>query len=367
VLNVTALTESAADLVITRYYFAALSKTGANRVAMDREGVVQWLVGDHLGTTSVVLNANGTVHSEARHYPYGEERWSSGTLPTDYRFTGQRQDSRLGLYHMGARHYDSALGRWISADTLVPDLKNPQSFNRLAYALGNPHGYVDPSGRLPWKVNYWAWKASLDAVSAVGLAHGRDDIKQNAGFITSFAREEHQLIVAASIAHQGSDILERPFGTNGIERAFRLFKPNMSVGIAQLRPSEVEFYSPQTIGHDLQDPRIGVYVMADKIEFLDQYIQQSAGETGRNISQTDRFMLISIAQNGGNVDAARRPIDYFFEGSGHGWRPMFLQNQDWQDTLRLVVLQIEWLLTQGYELPEGVNFEEMKKTAFTDY
>ena len=40
--------------------------------------------------------------------PYGEERWSSGTLPTDYRFTGQRQDSGLRLYHMGARFYDSS-------------------------------------------------------------------------------------------------------------------------------------------------------------------------------------------------------------------------------------------------------------------
>jgi hypothetical protein len=36
VLNATALTESAADPVVTKYYFLVLSKTGANRVAMDR-------------------------------------------------------------------------------------------------------------------------------------------------------------------------------------------------------------------------------------------------------------------------------------------------------------------------------------------
>jgi hypothetical protein len=55
-----------------------------------------------LDTTSLILNAGGTVHGEARHYPYGEERWRSGTLPTDYRFTGQRSDSSIKLYHMGA-------------------------------------------------------------------------------------------------------------------------------------------------------------------------------------------------------------------------------------------------------------------------
>jgi RHS repeat-associated protein len=135
--------------VVTKYYFLALSKTGGSRVAMDRDGVVQYLVGDHLGTTSLVLNANGTVHSEARHYPYGEERWSSGTLPTDYRFTGQRSDSGLGLIHMGARFYDAALGRWLSADTLVPEPGSPQSLNRYMFVLGNPLRYSDPTGHLP--------------------------------------------------------------------------------------------------------------------------------------------------------------------------------------------------------------------------
>ena len=46
VLNVTALTESGEDPVVTKYYFHALSKTGASRVAMDRDGVVQYLMGD---------------------------------------------------------------------------------------------------------------------------------------------------------------------------------------------------------------------------------------------------------------------------------------------------------------------------------
>ena len=69
----------------------------------------QYVAGDHLGTTSLVLNANGTVHSEARHYPDGQERWRSGTLPTDYRFTGQRYDSYIQLTRMGARWYDGAM------------------------------------------------------------------------------------------------------------------------------------------------------------------------------------------------------------------------------------------------------------------
>jgi hypothetical protein len=47
---------------------------------------------------------------------------------------------------MGARWYDAQLGRWISADTIVPDSANPQSFNRFTYVLGNPLRYTDPTG-----------------------------------------------------------------------------------------------------------------------------------------------------------------------------------------------------------------------------
>jgi hypothetical protein len=52
---------------------------------------------------------------------------------------------------MGARWYDAYLNRWISADTIVPDPANPQSFNRYAYVLGNPVLYVDPTGHTKWK------------------------------------------------------------------------------------------------------------------------------------------------------------------------------------------------------------------------
>jgi RHS repeat-associated protein len=355
---------------VRKYYYHNGQRVAMRQIGLDGSDVLYLIVGDHLGTTSLVLDAEGVKVAESRHFPYGGERWrwpEDGNFPTDYRFTGQRWEQPLGIYAMGARWYDPALGRWLSADTLVPEPGNPQAFNRYSYVLGNPLGYVDPSGNRHWKTNHWIWKTSLDVVSAVRWAHGREDVKQNVHFIASFAREEHQLIVAASIAHQASDVWERPFGTNGEERLLRFFRPDMSVGIAQLRPGEIEFYSPGMTGHDLQDPRIGVFVMADKIEFVDQYIQQSAGERDRSLSQTDRFMLIAIAQNGGNVGAATRPIDYFFEDAGGGWRQMFLHKPGWQETLRLVVLQIEWLLAQGWELPEGVNLEEMKETAFTDY
>jgi len=47
---------------------------------------------------------------------------------------------------MGARWYDDQLGRWISADSIVPDTANPQSLNRFSYVYNRPCNLLDPSG-----------------------------------------------------------------------------------------------------------------------------------------------------------------------------------------------------------------------------
>ncbi len=82
--------------------------------------------------------------------------WSANCLPTDRRFTGQREETGLGFYDYGARPYDPALGRFLQADTLVPEPGNPQSLNRYAYTLDNPLRYTDPSGHLTEEqINRW--------------------------------------------------------------------------------------------------------------------------------------------------------------------------------------------------------------------
>jgi RHS repeat-associated protein len=62
------------------------------------------------------------------------------------RFTGQRQESGFGLYDYNARYYDPTIGRFVSADSIVPGAGKPQALNRYAYTLNNPLKYIDPSG-----------------------------------------------------------------------------------------------------------------------------------------------------------------------------------------------------------------------------
>ncbi|MBI5823371.1 MAG: RHS repeat-associated core domain-containing protein [Chloroflexi bacterium] len=50
----------------------------------------------------------------------------------------------FGLMHYGARMYDPALGRFTSADTIVPG--GVQGYDRYAYVNNNPIRYNDPTG-----------------------------------------------------------------------------------------------------------------------------------------------------------------------------------------------------------------------------
>jgi RHS repeat-associated protein len=65
---------------------------------------------------------------------------------TDYLYTGQREVADIGLYIYKARWYDSSLGRFSQADTIVPGAGDPRTWDRYAYVKNSPVVYNDPSG-----------------------------------------------------------------------------------------------------------------------------------------------------------------------------------------------------------------------------
>jgi RHS repeat-associated protein len=80
-------------------------------------------------------------------WPWGEGRYTEGATPTEFHFTGQKELSVLGLHFYGARWYDSALGRFIQADSVVPlESQGVQAWDRYAYVNNNPVRYTDPAG-----------------------------------------------------------------------------------------------------------------------------------------------------------------------------------------------------------------------------
>jgi RHS repeat-associated protein len=170
--------------VTTSYYL------GSKLVAQRKGTTLSYVMQDHLGSTSVTANSSGAATGTIRYFSFGDCRNSTGTLPTDKKFTGQRLDA-TGLYYYGARYYDATIGRFISPDPVISsaptpigeDIGNltvslaqlkwlntlnqrsgtsknilvykpemsyqvfiPQEMNRYSYALNNPLRYIDPEG-----------------------------------------------------------------------------------------------------------------------------------------------------------------------------------------------------------------------------
>ncbi len=76
--------------------------------------------------------------NQTRRDAWGQERYKNGTIVSNYAFTGQRWDEKLGLYDYNARYYDPVLGRFLSADTIIPNETDPQAYSRFTYVLNSP-------------------------------------------------------------------------------------------------------------------------------------------------------------------------------------------------------------------------------------
>jgi RHS repeat-associated protein len=143
------------DGVVTKYYFA-----GAQRIALRKDGVLNFIIGDHLGSTSLVTDDAGNVLSELLYkacptgmltlrvrWREGEVRHESGASPTEYTYTGQYSyTADFGLMFYNARWYDPSLGRFAQADSIIPSTQGVQGLDRYAYVNNNPVRYTDPTG-----------------------------------------------------------------------------------------------------------------------------------------------------------------------------------------------------------------------------
>ncbi len=141
----------------TTYYYV-----GTMRVALAVNGVISYLASDALNSVSVALSSSGTAQASQLYAPYGTVRYTNGTMPGSYGFTGQHTDTTTGLDYFNARYYDPVAGQFTSADTMLPGKGfDPWGLSRYAYVEGNPETRNDPSGHC------WPLCAITAAVGAV--------------------------------------------------------------------------------------------------------------------------------------------------------------------------------------------------------
>ncbi len=133
---------------------------GQQRVAMvrvgtahpdDRGPAVQYHLGDHLGSSGVVVDGQGGFINREEFTPYGESSFG-GYGRKRFRFTGKERDEESGLNYHEARYYTPCLTRWINVDPLIFSVKfqsdkNPTLLRNCYAGMGNnPIMFNDPTG-----------------------------------------------------------------------------------------------------------------------------------------------------------------------------------------------------------------------------
>ena len=98
---------------------------------------------DHLGTPQKITASNGAGVWNANCSSFGEATVDAGcTITNNLRFPGQYFDAETGLHYNWHRYYDSATGRYITADPIGLE----GGMNLYLYANANPIMYIDPKG-----------------------------------------------------------------------------------------------------------------------------------------------------------------------------------------------------------------------------
>ncbi|MDR1349126.1 MAG: DUF6443 domain-containing protein [Prevotellaceae bacterium] len=123
-----------------------INRTGAN--AYD----INYFITDHLGSTRVIVNANGEIAAQYNYYPFGKQ-WEDSNLMANtnrYTFSGKEKQTikDLGWLDFSARMFANCeIPIFTTQDPLQEKFYSWSSYN---YCMGNPVKLIDPDGQQPF-------------------------------------------------------------------------------------------------------------------------------------------------------------------------------------------------------------------------
>jgi RHS repeat-associated protein len=140
----------------TDYLMVSGSMVGARFLHGDGSVSFRYFHQDNLGSIAVLTDETGHVVERDSYDPWGKRRFLNGQddptgslanlSQTSRGFTGQEMLASVGLVHLNGRVYDPYVGRMLSADPVVGDPLNGQTWNRYSYVGNNPLAFTDPTG-----------------------------------------------------------------------------------------------------------------------------------------------------------------------------------------------------------------------------
>ena len=135
----------------TDYCGNVIYENGVQKLLLTEEGYItlsdskyHYYLKDHQGNNRVVISQSGTVEETSHYYPFGGVFASAGNVQP-YKYNGKELDTKKGLnwYDYGARHYDTALGRFTTNDRFA---EKYYSMSPYQYGANNPVNNIDVNG-----------------------------------------------------------------------------------------------------------------------------------------------------------------------------------------------------------------------------
>ncbi|MBF0397001.1 MAG: RHS repeat protein [Desulfobacterales bacterium] len=111
---------------------------------------------DRVGTTLALTDSSGAVTDSYAYTPHGKILKHNGNNEQPFTFVGQwgvRKEGNGDIYQMKARYYDVKTCRFISRESIWPNIEEPRAINPYQYALNNPINFIDALGTEPFKVD----------------------------------------------------------------------------------------------------------------------------------------------------------------------------------------------------------------------
>ena len=117
-----------------------------------------------------LTNAAVTVTDTYQYDAFGMPIAGNGTTANNFRYGGEWFDSGIGLYHLRARYYNQATGRFWARGPVEGKQCCGLSWNPYIYTRDNPVKFTDPTGRLLFEEggSVQKWTAIIVGLTILG-------------------------------------------------------------------------------------------------------------------------------------------------------------------------------------------------------
>jgi len=130
---------------VTKTYTYGLQRISENQL-VGSTWTLSFYGYDGHGNVRFLTSTTGVLGNTYQFDAFGMPIASTGSIGNAYLYSGERFDSSLNLYHLRARYYNQATGRFETMDPVAGKIFDPKTLYKYVLTGNNPVNWIDPRG-----------------------------------------------------------------------------------------------------------------------------------------------------------------------------------------------------------------------------